>query len=139
MEETLVAPQQETYHKNFTGCLVDTDGTKRYFQNGAYGREDDLPSIESADGSLHWYIPNPERGQPRERDAVQHRIGGPAIERANGDRLWYQMGKLHRDDDEPAVVLNDGTKKWFSEGDCVRAEFPDGTPIKIVKVKRIKK
>ena len=68
---------------------------------------------------------NPKRGGFGQRDSVEHRIGGPALIRANGDQFFYQLGKLHRDPDEgPAVTLHTGVRKWFVNGDFVRAELP---------------
>ena len=67
-----------------------------------------------------------------------HRLDGPAIEWANGDKMWWINGKLHRLDgpaiewangdkfwcingqrhnlDGPAIELADGTKSWYIEG-----------------------
>ena len=41
-----------------------------------------------------------------------HRIGGPAIELADGSKFWYQNGKLHREDG-PAIELPSGAKSWY--------------------------
>jgi hypothetical protein len=41
-----------------------------------------------------------------------HRLGGPAIEYANGDKEWYQHDKLHRIGG-PAAERADGTKEWW--------------------------
>lgn len=113
------------HHKSFTGCLTDDHGVIRWFINGAYGRPNDLPAIESPDGGKHWYIENPKRGGGfGQRDAVEHRVGAPAVIRANGDQFWFRLGKLHRDDDLPAVELTDGTKKWFDTGKCLRVVIP---------------
>lgn len=41
------------------------------------------------------------------------------------DEEWYQNGKLHRDDDLPAVVENDGEKKkWYQNGVLHRDSKP---------------
>ena len=113
------------YSKTFTGSLTAPDGTVRHFINGALAREGDLPSVEYPDGSVVYYIENPKRGGFGQRDSVEHRIGGPALIRANGDQFFYQFGKLHRDPDEgPAVTLHTGVRKWFVNGDFVRAELP---------------
>jgi hypothetical protein len=121
MAEVTAAPEKEEYHKAFTGCLTDSGGSKRWFINGAYGREGGLPSIEHPDGSQHWYVENPKRGRGfGQRDAIEHRTDGPAIIRANGDQFWFFMGDLHREGDLPAVELADGTKKWFVNGKYVR-------------------
>jgi antitoxin component YwqK of YwqJK toxin-antitoxin module len=48
-----------------------------------------------------------------------HRFGNlPAIKnkRSDGRLEWYQNGKLHRDDDKPAVIFADGTKLWYQNG-----------------------
>ena len=44
-----------------------------------------------------------------------HRDDGPAIENANGDKYWYQNSKLHRLDG-PAVEYASGTKYWYQNG-----------------------
>ena len=44
-----------------------------------------------------------------------HRDNGPAVERANGDKFWYQHDKLHHEDG-PAIEYTDGNKKWFNHG-----------------------
>ena len=45
---------------------------------------------------------------------VIHRIDGPAIEYANGDRFWLVDGKRHRVDG-PAVEWVDGRGSWYVE------------------------
>lgn len=69
-----------------------------------------------ADGTKLWKLPN---GQ-------LHRIGGPAIEYADGEKKYYEHGELHREDgpaiEDPrlsskgAYYLNDeyynDHKKW---------------------------
>ena len=44
-----------------------------------------------------------------------HRTDGPAVEYADGGKLWYQNDQLHRTDG-PAVERADGTKFWFHNG-----------------------
>ncbi len=41
-----------------------------------------------------------------------HRIDGPAIEYADGDKIWHKNGVKHREDG-PAIIYTDGTKEWF--------------------------
>jgi len=41
-----------------------------------------------------------------------HRLDGPAIEHANGDKEWYKEDKYHRADG-PAFEYSDGTKYWW--------------------------
>jgi hypothetical protein len=47
-----------------------------------------------------------------------HRVDGPAIEYANGDKYYYQHGERHRDDG-PAVEFADGYKEWWLNGNFV--------------------
>jgi len=68
---------------------------------------DDEPVIDEY-GTKHWYN---DRGE-------FHRVDGPAIEHANGDKEWYINGKLHREDgpayefaDVPALV-----QRWYING-----------------------
>ena len=44
-----------------------------------------------------------------------HRTDGPAIELADGTKLWYQNGDLHRTDG-PAIEYTDGRKVWGING-----------------------
>ena len=46
---------------------------------------------------------------------ILHRENGPAIEYADGNKLWYQNGKLHRLDG-PAVEFADGSKEYWIGG-----------------------
>ena len=78
-----------------------------------------------AEGNKFWRLPN---GKLHREDgpAVEyangaklwyvndkrHRIGGPAAEWANGDKWWYVNGKLHRVDG-PAIELANGDKEWW--------------------------
>jgi len=44
----------------------------------------------------------------------------PAIILADGNQHWYKEGKCHRDNDQPAVIHPDGTQLWYKEGKCHR-------------------
>lgn len=44
-----------------------------------------------------------------------HRLDGPAIEWANGDKSWWVEDKIHRLGG-PAVEWADGYKQWFVDG-----------------------
>lgn len=113
------------YSKTFTGSLTAPDGTIRHFINGALGRDGDLPAVEYPDRGVVYYCENPKRGGFGQHSSVEHRVGGPALVRANGDQIYYQLGKVHRDPDEgPAVILHTGVRKWFVNGECLRVEWP---------------
>jgi hypothetical protein len=60
-----------------------------------------------------------------------HRENGPAYERVDGTRRYYEHGLLHREDG-PAIVHPDGTCLWFRRGTLYREDGPplifgDGT------------
>jgi len=46
---------------------------------------------------------------------VLHRLGSPAIEHADGSKMWWVKGKRHRIDG-PAEEYADGYKEWWVEG-----------------------
>ena len=48
-------------------------------------------------------------------NGLLHRIHGPAVEYANGDQHWYLNGLRHREDG-PAIEYADGTKEWWLNG-----------------------
>ena len=79
---------------------VWNDGTKFWYLNGKYHREDG-PACEYAGGSKEWFL-----------NGKLHREDGPAIECADGYKAWYQNGKYHRKDG-PAVENADGSKYWY--------------------------
>jgi len=60
---------------------VDADGTKWWYLNGNFHREDG-PAIELANGEKRWYL-----------NGKRHREDGPAIEYSNGAKCWYLNGK----------------------------------------------
>ena len=65
------------------------------------------------DKNIRWY---------NDKDQL-HRLDGPAVENANGDKEWYVEGKLHRLDG-PAVEWTDGFKAWYVEDKLHRLDGP---------------
>lgn len=84
-------------------------------------------------------------------EGVIHRDGYPAVIKADGTEVWYQHGRihredgpaiiepatynnakicwcrheqLHRDNDEPAVIYFNGTKEWYQNGKRHRVGGP---------------
>ena len=58
-----------------------------------------------------------------------HRLDGPAIEYANGNKEWFQNGKRHRLDGPaiefcPGAYFVDGHKEWYQNGKCHRLNGP---------------
>ena len=57
----------------------------------------------------------------------QHRLDGPAIERADGYKSWWQNGMRHRLDG-PAIEYVSGYKAWYIEGkELTEDEFNNRT------------
>jgi hypothetical protein len=52
-----------------------------------------------------------------------HRDNGPAIEYADGKRMWYQYGRLHRLDG-PAIEYTNGKRMWYQYGRLHRLNGP---------------
>ena len=44
-----------------------------------------------------------------------HREDGPAVEWADGHKVWLLNGERHREDG-PAIEYTDGDKEWFLNG-----------------------
>ena len=59
-------------------------------------------------GIVRWY----------NADGQYHRVDGPAIEWADGTKVWYLNGQLHRNDG-PAVEWENGSKVWYLNGEIV--------------------
>ena len=77
--------------------------------------------IKSVTGTSHYY-----------RNALPHRVDGPAVEWANGDKEWWLNGKRHREDG-PAYEGADGHKTWHYHGK--RIECKDNQEfLRIVKL-----
>jgi hypothetical protein len=53
----------------------------------------------------------------RKQDGRLHREGDlPAIVLADGSQKWYRDDKLHREGDQPAVVHASGSQEWYRDG-----------------------
>jgi hypothetical protein len=54
---------------------------------------------------------------------ILHRVGGPAIEKADGTKVWWVDGKCHRVDG-PAVEHSNGYRMWFVHDKMHRVDGP---------------
>ena len=99
--------------KGFTGIVEYPNGSKLWYRNGKYHREDG-PAIEHSDGTKEWRL-----------NGNLHRVDGPALEGAAGLKQWYLNGQLHRTDG-PAWEWADGTKQWWLNGQLHRTDGPAG-------------
>jgi len=58
-------------------------------------------------GSVYYYKDAEEK--------ILHRVDGPAIERYDDTKYWYQNNKRHRIDG-PAIIYKSGSKFWYVDG-----------------------
>ena len=69
-------------------------------------------------GTIWWYKVGTD---------ILHREDGPAVECANGTKVWYKEGKCHREDG-PAREYANGNKFWYLEGkEYTESEFLEKT------------
>ena len=67
------------------------------------------------DGTTRWYKDT--------KCKTPHRENGPAIERADGHKEWWQNGQRHRTDGPP-IEYADGSKEWWlNDKRLTKAEF----------------
>ena len=45
------------------------------------------------------------------------------IEYANGDKYWYKNGKLHRENDKPAIELFSSGKSWWINDNFIKCNW----------------
>jgi hypothetical protein len=45
-----------------------------------------------------------------------HRTDGPAFEKTDGSKMWWLNGKRHREDG-PSSIWSDGSREWCLNGD----------------------
>lgn len=44
----------------------------------------------------------------------------PAVIKLDGTKKWYRNGFIHRDNDLPAIVWSSGGKEWYQNGKLYR-------------------
>ena len=102
----------KTLNKRGEEIWVDEDGKLHRPYSGPFRG----PAHIDSKGTSYWYI----HGQ-LSRNCDKKEIGsGAAIiyydeKGYSTDQYWYSNGKLHNDFG-PAILLKDGTKKWYIEG-----------------------
>ncbi len=58
-----------------------------------------------------------------DEDDLYHRLDGPAVEKSDGTKYWYQNGNIHREDG-PAIEYANGSKCWLQNGKYHRDDGP---------------
>ena len=52
--------------------------------------------------------------------ANNYKDGSQTEKTADGTRVWYKNGEVHRDDDRPAIIYADGGLVWYKNGEYHR-------------------
>jgi len=107
--------KEEIYGKNIDSCVDD---------NIIYYH--DLTCVKINNNNIAYYkLENPYSLKVNINKYIQilHRVDGPSIEYANGDKYWYKNGLLHRVDGPARVYIN-GDKEWYLNGKLHREDGP---------------
>jgi len=75
--KTIKVKSYKEIPKNFTGVVEYPNGSKIWYKEGDYHREDG-PAVEFLSGYKEWYI-----------NGFRHREDGPAVEFSNGYKQWW--------------------------------------------------
>ena len=82
-------------------CEVDECGTKKWYLNEKYHREDG-PAVEYTSGTKYWYI-----------NGKLHREDGPAFEWTCGRKEWFLHGKKVHPETLVDLHLSRGTFCYY--------------------------
>jgi hypothetical protein len=101
--------------KNREITIGTTKISKVYFGNG------DLHYVEQADledpDFKYRYREYSSGRQEWLLNGKRHREDDlPAVILENGTKEWWKDGRLCRDNDKPSVILADGTRRWYKNG-----------------------
>lgn len=93
----------QRHRDNDDPAVVYVDGTRHWYQNGAFHRDNDEPALIVTDQNMQWYY----RGK-------RHRLCGPALIDKEGS-MWYINGmnipfkkwciKTNKTEKEKALLL----------------------------------
>ena len=91
---------------SFDGAPIIKNGVSKWYKNGVYHRDNDLPAmICHSKQTFYWYI-----------NGILHRENDlPAIESLHFSK-WYKHGILHRDGDLPCVIIYNNTIEYWKNG-----------------------
>ena len=120
-----------------------SDGGKAWYWHGKYIEvnsqeefEEKLPYLIMKDIHEQYYYFDEDNNKKwfiniNNKTLLHRKNDLPAIEYANGDKVWYLNDKRHRENDKPAIENANGDKFWFLNGKIHRengpaSEFFDG-------------
>ena len=130
------------HRDNDQPAQVYSNGTKKWYQNGLLHREI-KPAVMEYDGKWSWHKLG-QYSRENNKPTVSylnvltngpntliwtdgmgriHRDNDrPAIINCTGDKEWYQNGQKHRHNDRPALVMQNGEMVWYKRGKIHRAK-----------------
>ncbi len=83
-----------------------------YYTHGILGRQ----ALEGEDDENYYGVIHCDGRKEWFKDGKLHRENDkPAVIRANGQQEWWIDGKLHRDNDQPAIIFRDRLE-WWQQG-----------------------
>ena len=66
------------------------------------------------EGEVNYKDGRPEKSTYWYKNGKIHRDNDkPAVEWRDFDKFWYKNGKLHRDNELPAIIYVDGNMEWW--------------------------
>ena len=113
-------------HRDDGPAVESENGGKCWYCYGLLHRDNDLPAVEESDGHKEWYkdgklykIKNVNNKTIYIENDKIHRMDGPAIE-DDSMKAWVVDGVLHREDG-PAIEYANGDKIWFEKGKMIKS------------------
>jgi len=122
-------------HRKDGPAMVRVDGREEWFVRGIAQDRGDLPNVTWPDGQQQWVTTFvgelsdecDERDESVENPGTYHllhRSNGPAVVFPDGREHYYYKGKLHSQNDLPAIEYDDGAKVYCKHGEQHRVVGP---------------
>jgi hypothetical protein len=118
--------QKGQLHRLNGPSVESMNGAKIWHQNGLLHRLNG-PAYEELNGYKEWYINDEQYSEEEYNEIVSGKnvIDEKYEIKKLDDRIEYRYkGKLHRDNDLPAIEWNDGGKEWHQNGKYHRDNGP---------------
>ena len=97
-------------------AIIMFTGSRFWYQHGVQHRDDEKPAVIFNDGGKEVWI----HGVREKKIITNLKDGNYKIDFGNVVEYYDNTGKLHRDNDEPAAIYSNGSKKWMSHGNVHR-------------------
>lgn len=89
-----------------------------FYRDGVTDREWDLPAVTHRfNGEIFIDFPKVMTNQEWYQNGKIHRDNDlPAVIRPMSYKQWFQHGDIHRDNDKPAAIWTNGRTEWYKHG-----------------------